>query len=63
MDVATTMNIYDEALEEAMSKGVDSEKAHVEAITAAAMMLAALDGIEDVAARNQVEEVVSAHAA
>ncbi|MCW9033440.1 MAG: hypothetical protein OQK35_01490 [Alphaproteobacteria bacterium] len=63
MDVTTTMNIYDEAFDEATEKGISIDDAHREAIVAAAMMLAAMDGVEDNAARTQVEEIVQAHAA
>ena len=63
IDVAATMNIYDEALDEATEKGASIDDAHREAIVAAAMMLAAIDGIEDEEAKAQVEEVVQAHAA
>jgi len=62
MDATITMSFYDEALDEAMDKGESKDMAHQEAITAAAMMLAAMEGIEDGDARTQVEAVVSARA-
>lgn len=46
---------YHETATEALSQGNSPEIAHREAITAAAMFLAAMTGIEDSAARAQVE--------
>ncbi len=63
MDVAALMDIYDEALEEATEKGTAIDEAHKEAIVAAAMMLSAMDGVEDELAKAQIEDVVQAHAA
>lgn len=46
---------YDETIQESLGRGVSSEKAHAEGLTAAAMLLAAMTGIEDAVARAQVE--------
>jgi hypothetical protein len=55
---AYTQNIledsYMETVEEAMGAGHPAEVAHDEGITAAAMMLAAMEGIEDALARSTV---------
>ncbi|MCW9034083.1 MAG: hypothetical protein OQJ97_07660 [Rhodospirillales bacterium] len=59
MDAAALLDIYDEAHDEAISRGVDGEMAHNEAITAASMMLAAMEGVEDEEARHQIEELIA----
>ncbi|MDV7341517.1 hypothetical protein RYZ26_18050 [Terasakiella sp. A23] len=59
MDAAAVLDIFDEALEEAHSRGIGAPDDKKEATTAAAMMLAAMDGIEDSAALAQVEEIVA----
>lgn len=46
---------YDETLSEAMAQGRTTDIAHKEGLTAAAMFLAALSGLEDAAARRAVE--------
>lgn len=46
---------YDETIEESLGRGLSTEKAHAEGLTAAAMLLSAMTGIEDAAARAQVE--------
>ena len=46
---------YDETVSEALAQGHSPETAHKEGITAAAMFLASLTGVEDAAARVQVE--------
>ena len=46
---------YDETVSEAMAAGHSSETAHKEGITAAAMFLSSMSGIEDAAARKEVE--------
>ncbi|WP_135077118.1 hypothetical protein [Terasakiella sp. SH-1] len=61
MDAAAVMDIYDEAFDEALGRGIADMEAKREAKTAAAMMLAAMDGIENEAAYNQVEEVVASN--
>ncbi len=62
MDAAALLDIYEEALEEALARGIGAPEDANEATTAAAMMLAAMDGIEDAAAYSQVQEIVSANA-
>ncbi|WP_135077115.1 hypothetical protein [Terasakiella sp. SH-1] len=61
MDAAAILDIYEEALEEAHSRGISAPEDTKEATTAAAMMLAAMDGIEDEAAYQQVEALVASH--
>lgn len=46
-------------MDEATGRGVDAAKAHEEGITAAAMMLSAMEGLEDQAAREKVEAAVN----
>jgi len=58
MDAAALLDIYDEAYEEAIARDIDSLMAHKEAVTAASMMLAAMDGVEDEDARAQIEELI-----
>jgi hypothetical protein len=58
MDDATRAMVcqsYDETIDEALSAGHDHSIAHKEGITAAAMFLAAVQGIEDALARSMVE--------
>lgn len=45
---------YHEACCEARGRGISALAAHKEAVVAAAMLLAALDGLEDEAARSSV---------
>ncbi|SCA55786.1 conserved hypothetical protein [Candidatus Terasakiella magnetica] len=61
MDAAAVMDIYDEAFDEAIARGIADCEATREAKTAAAMMLAAMDGLEDMAAYDQVEQVVQSN--
>ncbi|SCA55788.1 conserved hypothetical protein [Candidatus Terasakiella magnetica] len=61
MDAAALLDIYDEALEEAHARGIGAPDDSKEAMTAAAMMLAAMDGIEDEAAYTQVQDIVAAN--
>jgi len=56
MDAEAIKEAYQEAVNEAT--GVDAGTAHQEGITAAAMMVSAMDGLEDADARSQVEAVV-----
>ena len=58
MDTGTREMIsqaYDETVMEAMAQGHPPEIAHREGITAASMFLASMTGVEDAAARSQVE--------
>jgi hypothetical protein len=48
---------YDETVAEAMVQGRSPDTAHKEGITAAAMFFASLTGIEDAAARAEVESL------
>jgi len=48
-------NAYDETVYEAMEQGRPAEVAHKEGVTAAAMFLASVAGVEDAAARAKVE--------
>ena len=57
MDSATVRVVeetYHEAADEAMGRGLSTLTAHKEGVIAAAMLLAALKGIEDEAARASV---------
>lgn len=58
MDAESIKEAYQEAVDEATGGGVDAGTAHKEGVTAAAMMVSAMDGLEDADARNQVEAVV-----
>jgi len=49
------MDAYDETVRDAIAAGHSSDIAHKEGITAAAMFLSSMTGLEDNAARNQVE--------
>jgi hypothetical protein len=59
MDAAEIKEAYQETVDEANERGVDPAQAHKEGITAAAMMLSAMEGIEDEAARQQVEAAIN----
>jgi hypothetical protein len=48
---------YDETVAEASAQGRPSEEAHREGLTAAAMFLAAMQGMEDNTARAEVERL------
>ncbi|SDG56193.1 hypothetical protein SAMN05216241_1244 [Limimonas halophila] len=58
MDAESIKEAYQEAVDEATGGGVDAGTAHQEGVTAAAMMVSAMDGLEDADARSQVEAVV-----
>lgn len=60
MDVTSRMlaEAYDETVAEALAQGMDSTVAHREGITAAAMFLAAMSGVEDAQARVHVEKLI-----
>lgn len=58
MDAATlemVLTAYDETVQDARGQGQGEDVAHREGITAAAMCLAAMTGIQDSAARAEVE--------
>jgi uncharacterized membrane protein len=58
MDDATAKMVaeaYDETVSEALAQGRTLEIAHREGVTAAAMFLSAMTGVEDRAAVSQVE--------
>jgi hypothetical protein len=60
MDAATlemVLTAYDETVQDALSAGRPEATAHTEGLTAAAMLLAAITGVEDAAARAEVEAV------
>lgn len=60
MDDATRKMIteaYDETVSEALAQGHPNDTAHKEGITAASMFLASMSGIEDAAARAEVEKL------
>ena len=60
MDAATrnmVSSTYDETVSEAMSQGQPPDVAHREGITAAAMFLSSLTGVEDAQARAEVEQL------
>ena len=48
---------YDETAAEAVARGQSSDVAHREGLTAAAMFLSSLVGLEDGAARTEVESL------
>lgn len=54
MDAGEIKEAYQETVDEAAGRGVDAAKAHEEGVTAAAMLVAAMDGVDDAEARNQV---------
>ena len=57
LDTATRRLItdaYQEAIDEAVVRGVSLLNAHKEAVTAAAMLLSALTSVEDEIAKNQI---------
>lgn len=58
MDAATfemVLTAYDETVQDARGQGQGEDVAHREGVTAAAMCLAAMTGIQDSAARAEVE--------
>lgn len=60
MDAATfemVLTAYDETCRDARGQGQSEAVAHKEGITAAAMCLAAMTGVEDAAARAEVERL------
>lgn len=60
MDAATlemVLTAYDETVRDALGQGHSGAVAHAEGITAASMCLAAMTGIEDSAARAEVERL------
>jgi len=60
MDAATlemVLTAYDETFNDATGAGHGDDVAHAEGLTAAAMLLAAVSGVEDAAARAEVERV------
>lgn len=60
MDAATlemVLTAYEETCQDARAQGQGEAVAHKEGITAAAMCLAAMTGIEDAAARAEVERL------
>lgn len=60
MDASTlemVLTAYDETVQDAEAAGHSAAVAHAEGITAAAMLLAAVTGVEDAAARKEVEGV------
>ncbi len=48
---------YIETVEEALGAGHNEDTAHLEGVTAAAMMLAAMEGLEDASARAEVDNM------
>ncbi|OAN48173.1 hypothetical protein A6A04_05325 [Paramagnetospirillum marisnigri] len=60
MDAATlemVLTAYDETVQDALAGGRPDDIAHTEGLAAAAMLLAAVTGVEDAAARAEVEHV------
>ncbi len=60
MDAATlemVLTAYDETVQDALAGGHSDDVAHTEGLTAAAMLLAAVTGVEDAAARSEVERI------
>jgi hypothetical protein len=58
MDASTVemvLTAYDETVQDALAAGRGDGIAHAEGLTAASMLLAAVTGIEDAAARASVE--------
>jgi hypothetical protein len=58
MDAATlemVLTAYDETVQDALAAGRGEGVAHTEGLTAASMLLAAVTGVEDAAARAEVE--------
>lgn len=58
MDAATlemVLTAYDETVQDALAAGRGDGVAHAEGLTAASMLLAAVTGVEDAAARAEVE--------
>lgn len=58
MDAGEIKEAYQETVDEAVGRGVEAGKAHEEGVTAAAMLVAAMDGVDDAEARTQVTAVV-----
>ncbi len=59
MDTGEIVSIYNETVEEAGQRGISGDTAHQEGVTAAAMLLASMDGLEDAEAREKVETAVA----
>ncbi len=60
MDATTlemVLTAYDETVQDAATAGRGGEVAHAEGMVAAAMLLAAVTGVEDAAARDEVERI------
>jgi hypothetical protein len=60
MDAATiemVLTAYDETVQDALGAGRSAEVAHAEGMTAAAMLFSAVTGVEDSAARAEVERL------
>ena len=60
MDAATlemVLTAYDETVQDASGSGHGEDVAHAEGLTAAAMLLAAVTGLEDAAARAEVDRI------
>ena len=60
MDEATKLMLsdaYDETVVESFAQGRSAEIAHKEAVVAAAMFLSSLTGLEDAAARMEIEKL------
>ncbi len=60
MDAATlemVLTAYDETVQDALGAGRADDVAHAEGMTAAAMLLAAVTGVEDAAARSEVDKI------
>jgi len=60
MDAATlemVLTAYDETFQDALGASHGEATAHAEGLTAAAMLLAAVSGVEDAAARAEVEKI------
>lgn len=60
MDAATlemVLTAYDETAQDAAAAGHSETVAHAEGLTAAAMLLAAVTGVEDGPARAEVERI------
>lgn len=55
--VSMIEDAYYETVEESFDRGLSPLKAHMEGVVAAAMLLSAVEGVEDDAARKQVMEL------
>lgn len=51
------LTAYEETRQDALTAGHNAATAHAEGLTAAAMLLAAVTGLEDAAARAQVDGI------